>query len=433
MCPPRTAVARARRRALQSVAPVVVVALVALVALAAGAPFAPRPAAADGGTWGRPVPGEFIVELVPGTNADALNAVVGGIAPPERLVLSDSIFRFRLPVGTDPRAGVERFLTTPGVSDAQPNLVSEVSEFYGGRRMFWSDWEPADPTAPRAAYALAQPGLGSAGLPAPGAGGAGVTVAVLDTGVALKHRAFTGHIAPFAVDVVDRDFAPFEVANRVDDNRNGLVDEAFGHGTFVAGLVRLVAPGAAILPVRVIDTDGVTNAWRILQGLEWSRAAGADVVNLSLGGDWLGAIVARRFEVAADAGVLLVAAAGNEGVSDLRYPAAFDGVLGVTAIDGRTGATATFANTGSWIDVAAPGVRLVSAYPNGRYATWGGTSAAAPVAAGALALVREILPAAPVDDVVDTLTSTAEASGLANVSAYGRIDVAAAVTRALLR
>ncbi|MGI9031287.1 MAG: S8 family serine peptidase [Ilumatobacteraceae bacterium] len=114
-----------------------------------------------------------------------------------------------------------------------------------------------------------------------------------------------------------------------------------------------------------------------------------------------------------------------------RYPAAFDGVVGVTAINGRTGQVATFANRASWIDLAAPGVRTVSSYPGGRHAIWGGTSASAPVAAGALALLRSVMPTADSDDVIDRLTATARADGLANVSAYGRIDVSAAVQRAL--
>ena len=103
----------------------------------------------------------------------------------------------------------------------------------------------------------------------------------------------------------------------------------------------------------------------------------------------------------------------------------------MTALDGRDASVADFSNRGSWIKVVALGVRITSAYPAGRYARWGGTSASAPVTAGALALIREVMPAADIDDVIDRLTSTAIPEGLDNISAYGRIDVRAAVERAL--
>jgi subtilisin family serine protease len=314
---------------------------------------------------------------------------------------------------------------------AEPNVAADLPEFFGGRRLFWADLTGPDPTASAAAATVAQPALGHAGLPASGATGAGVVVAVLDTGLDAAHPAFAGKVVR-GYDVVDRDADPSEVADGIDQNANGEVDEAFGHGTYVAGIVRLVAPGARIIPIRIIDTDGRTNAWWLLQGVQRAQARGARVVNLSLGGLNLGQIVARDLEARAAAGLVLVAAAGNEATIDQRYPAANAGVVGVTAIDGATGAVASFANTGSWIDVAAPGVRIASAFPGGRYAVWGGTSAAAPVVAGALAMVAEVSgPTAAVDDLVDRVTATAVADGLDNVSAYGRVDVSAAVTRAL--
>lgn len=404
---------------------VVVVALVTARSWAAQAP-----AEADGGVWGPSVPGEFIAELERSTDAAQVNAEVGGIAAPERLVPGSRLFRFRLAPSVAQQAGVDRLTSTDGVVQAQPNVLADVSEFFGGRRSFWGDWELADTSATRSAYRVTQPGLGHAGLPATSATGAGVVVAVLDTGIAPAHSAFTSRIAPGGYDVVGRDASPTEARNNVDDNGNGLVDEAYGHGTYVAGIVALVAPRAHILPVRVLDTDGSTTAFRVLQGVERAVTADADVLNLSLGGTYLGTIVEQRFERLLEDNVLVVAAAGNEATVELRYPAAAAGVLGVTAVDGRDGLVADFANTGSWIDIAAPGVRIVSAWPGGRYATWGGTSAAAPVAAGAIALVRQLLPTAPGTDVVDRLTATARPDGLPNVSAYGRIDVSAAVAQA---
>ena len=319
---------------------------------------------------------------------------------------------------------------TNDVVDAQPNHLAEVPEFFGGRIRYWTDLEPPDPTAEVAAATVDQPALGSAGLPAVAASGVGTLVAVLDTGLDTTHPAFGADVTAGGHDFVDDDPTPAEELNGQDDNGNGLVDEAYGHGTYVAGIVRLVAADARIVPIRILDTDGTTTAWRILQGIDHAVAAGVDVINLSLGGRYLGDIVERSIKHLEGQGIAVVAAAGNSASTDRHYPAASDGVVAATAIDGRTGAVATFSNNGSWIDVAAPGVRVVSAYPGARAATWGGTSAAAPIVAATLALLRETMPTADVDDVVDKVTSTAIANGLDNVSAYGRIDVSAAIARA---
>ena len=107
-------------------------------------------------------------------------------------------------------------------------------------------------------------------------------------------------------------------------------------------------------------------------------------------------------------------------------------MLGVTAINGTTGAKATFGNHGSWIDVAAPGVEVISTYPDNRWARWGGTSAAAPVVSGAAALVAQAMPGADSDDVLDRITSTSRSDRIGGVCAYGAIDASAAVRRALI-
>ncbi len=411
---------------------VAAVAALALTMTGASTVMAPTIAGADGDSWGPSVPGEFVVALEAGADPAEVSRSAGGIAAPVRLTPTSSLYRFRLPPTVAAPDGVQRLADQGGVVAVQPNVIAEVPEFYGGRRLFWSDQD--DPiVVPAAAYVRSQPALGNAGLLASDATGAGIVVAVLDTGLDLGHPAFAGAIARGGYDLVDRDAQPAEVADGVDENGNGLVDEAFGHGTHVAGIVRLVAPQARILPIRIIDSDGRTDAWKILEGVQRAAASGARVVNLSLGGLDLGEIVLGELEARAEAGTILVAAAGNENVSELRFPAAGDGVVGVTAINGETGAKATFANHGSWIDVAAPGVHVVSTFPGGRYARWGGTSSSSPVVAGALALLAaEMGPWAAVDDIVDRLTSTARAEGLSNVSSYGRVDVAAAVTRARL-
>jgi hypothetical protein len=387
------------------------------------------PASADDPA-GPSAPGEFVVELKPEADANAVNQAVGGSGEPERLSPTSMLWLFRLDPDVDPDEGAKLLKNTNDVVDAQPNHLAEIPEFYGGRIRFWTDLEPPDTTSEAETATIAQVALGFAGLPSTGPRGSGTIVAVLDTGLDMTHPVFTDGVADGGHDFVDGDGSPAEGRNGNDDNDNGMVDEAYGHGTYVAGIVRLVATDARILPIRILDTDGTTSAWRILQGVDRAVNAGAQVINMSFGGRHLGDLVDRAVEQLEKRGVVAVAAAGNSAMTEQRYPAATNGVVAVTAIDGRTGDVATFSNTGSWIDLAAPGVRVVSAYPDSRYATWGGTSAAAPVTAGALALLRELMPSADADDVIDRLTSTASADGLSNVSSYGRIDVAAAILRA---
>jgi subtilisin family serine protease len=406
----------------------VVTTLTAVAALGAAVTLSP-PATADD-VDAPAVPGEFVVELKPEADPDVVNVAVGGVGNPQHLSPTSTLWLFRLDPMTDPVEGTKLIENTNHVVDAQPNHLAEIPEFFGGRVRYWTDLEPPDTTAQATAATVDQPALGSAGLPATGANGAGVVVAILDTGLDTTHPEFTDRVTADGHDFVDNDTTPAEERNGHDDNANDLVDEAYGHGTYVAGIVGLIAADVEILPIRILDTDGTTTAWRILQGLDRSVGAGADIINMSLGGRYLGDIVDRSVEQLEKLGIAVVAAAGNSATSEQRYPAASNGVVAATAIDGRTGKVATFSNTGSWIDVAAPGVRIVSAYPEHRYATWGGTSAAAPVVAATLALLRETMPHADVDDVIDKLTSTAHADELPNVSSYGRIDISAAIARA---
>jgi len=324
-------------------------------------------ASADTDNWGPSVPGQFIARLSPGADPSAINRAVQGVAAPEELTPASSIWLFRLDADVDASTGVTRLTQQSGVIDPQPNVTADLPEFFGTRRYFWTDHAPADPSSPRSAYSVTQPALGRAGLPSTQTTGAGIVVAVLDTGIDASHPDLSARLAPGGRDFVDDDNDPSEVANGRDDNANGEVDEAYGHGTYVSGIIALVAPGAKILPVRILDSDGTTSAWKIMRGVRHADDNGASIANLSLGGLDLGELVEKELEQAFKSGLVLVAAAGNENTSDLRYPAANPGVLGVTAINGTTGAKATFANHGSWIDVAAPGVEVISTYPDARW------------------------------------------------------------------
>ncbi len=282
--------------------------------------------------------------------------------------------------------------------------------------------------------------------------GMGVRVAVLDTGVDASHPLLAGRLLP-GFDFVDYDTDPSEVGS--------TLNAGFGHGTHVAGLVAMVAPGAKIMPLRVLDADGMGNAWVLAEALLYAvdpdgnpaTDDGAHVISMSLGslartrlidtiaqivgctaplgGDPAGDLSDAGYDddkarCAAGHGAVVIAAAGNDASSNVKeYPAA-EGAYGLLAV-GASNANArlaNFSNTGSWIGVAAPGDAITSSVPGGGYGTWSGTSMAAPLAAGAAALVRALEPALMPSDVVKRLR---RASAMLCGTQMRQVDAAAAV------
>ena len=156
-------------------------------------------------------------------------------------------------------------------------------------------------------------------------------------------------------------------------------------------MVRQVAPDATIMPVRVLDDEGRASTHTIVEGINYAVEQGADVINLSLG------VQSRReskslasaLANARAAGVVVVAAAGNNGDDVRRYPAAGKDVVAVGALSASGKRLAAFSCRGKWVDVAAPGVGLVSSMPGGGYAQWGGSSMSAPIVSAQLAMIIE--------------------------------------------
>jgi hypothetical protein len=402
-------------------------------ALAAVTMSAPAAADDDGDGLGA-IAGEFLVEVDPGADVHQINAAAGGLRPPEPVGPGVPVFRFVLPPDSDPEPTAAAIRDVSGVKDAQPNLEAAAVEFVGGKRYAWADVGPADPSLSASAYDVAQPALGNSGLPATLSPVAGSPlIAVLDTGIDANHPALRDHIAPGGLDLVDNDSDPSEVADGIDNSGDGTIDEAYGHGTYVAGIIRLIAPASRLVPIRILDSDGDGSAWRIAKGLLAARAAGATIVNLSLGAGNLGRLVEDLVKDVTEDNVIVIAAAGNDGIEMKRYPAAYSEVISVAAFDGRTTRRADFTNRGSWVQLAAPGVDIASTYPGGRYARWGGTSAATPVVTAAAALVRQAAPLMPADDVASILYSYAQQGAPFDFTGHGGLHVNAALGEALTK
>jgi hypothetical protein len=207
-------------------------------------------------------------------------------------------------------------------------------------------------------------------------------VAVIDTGIDLANPLFANRLV-LGQDLIDNDGVPGEVRLGVDTSGNGIADQAYGHGTHVAGIIAQMAPNAWIMPYRILDSDGVGDAAAAASAVDAAVAAGASIINLSFGTDDstqvapLDAAIAR----AVAANVTVIAAAGNRPNSKLRYPAALPGVVAVAASDG-TAALAPFSAYGNkWVDFSAPGIAVLSAVPGGQ-GRWSGSSMAAGVASG---------------------------------------------------
>ncbi|WP_210574920.1 type VII secretion-associated serine protease mycosin [Streptomyces sp. GESEQ-4] len=275
--------------------------------------------------------------------------------------------------------------------------------------------------------------------------GAGVTVAVLDTGVESDHPDLAGNILQgkdmigFGADRGDRAWARHGTAMA------GII-AGHGHGAGNGDGVMGIAPEAKILPVRVILEDGDsarakarnTRGNALAEGIRWAADHGADVINLSLGDDSKSAhpepAEDEAVQYALRKGSVVVASAGNGGDKGdhISYPAAYPGVIAVTAVD-RYGTRAAFSTRRWYATVSAPGVDIVIADPDRKYYEGWGTSAAAAFVSGAVALVKAAHPGltpAQIKKLLEDTARNAPANGRDDSRGYGLVDPAAAIKAA---
>jgi thermitase len=273
------------------------------------------------------------------------------------------------------------------------------------------------------------PGTPDADIDAPEAWersrGAGVSVAVVDSGVDLAHPDLLARLLP-GYDWVEGDAVP---------------QDLHGHGTHVAGTVAAgengvgvvgVAPEAGVIPLRVLDASGSGWGSDVARAFDWAGDRGVRVVNASLGSD--GITTAEQLAIRDHPGTLYVIAAGNDGVDvDVtpHYPCSYPeaNVLCVGATDSDD-ELASFSNYGAdGVDLFAPGTNIISTYPGDDYASMHGTSMATPHMAGAAALVAALHPEYTAAQIKAALMDGADAipslAGKARVA--GRLNAASAL------
>ncbi|UNS99327.1 type VII secretion-associated serine protease mycosin [Streptomyces tubbatahanensis] len=278
--------------------------------------------------------------------------------------------------------------------------------------------------------------------------GAGVRVAVIDTGVDIKNEQLTD-----AVDAgAGKNFLPKkrkkDETGRTTPRGKPTTDEV-GHGTKVAGIIAArpadgtgfvgLAPKATIIPVKQNDANGSGTAGSLARSIDYAVDADADIINISQ--DTAEALQAdssleKSVQRALAADVVVVASAGNDGLGGnvkKTYPASYPGVLAVASSD-RNNERAPFSQSGEFVDVAAPGVDIISTVPKGGHCADNGTSFSAPYVAGVAALLRakhgKGADRWTQENIVAQIEQTAERSipGHDRLVGWGVVDPVAALT-----
>jgi subtilisin family serine protease len=206
---------------------------------------------------------------------------------------------------------------------------------------------------------------------------------------------------------------------------------AFGHGTMVAGIVHLVAPGARIMPLKVFSATGTSRVFDIVRAIYYAVDNGARVINMSFSTPTWSPEITHAINTATDRGVICVASAGNRGQEMLVYPGAQRNVLAVGSINSASPPVRSrFTNFGdSLVSLAAPGEGIITTYPGGGYAGAWGTSFSAPMVTGAAALLVQTDPTLTFSDAA-ALLSRADPMALSGLG-RGRLNVTSALKKAV--
>ncbi|WP_332308727.1 S8 family peptidase [Halobacillus mangrovi] len=262
-------------------------------------------------------------------------------------------------------AVVKALSHNPNVEYAEPNYIFDAT-FTPNDPLYSDQYGPQNTNTP-AAWDVTQ-------------GSSSQEIAVIDTGVYYDHP-----------DLIDKTILGYDFAQNDNDPK-----DLNGHGTHVSGTVAAetnnatgvagMAPETKILAVRALGANGSGSLNDIADAIRYSADAGAEVINMSLGCDCDSQTLEDAVNYAWNSGSVVVAAAGNDGVSTTFEPASYENVIAVGAVDSNND-VAYFSNYGSWVDVTAPGVDIVSTVLRGKYDSYSGTSMASPHVAGLAGLL----------------------------------------------
>jgi len=389
----------------------------------------------------RHVLGELIVGFYPQASLRQIDDVVssiGGMIIAKHTAPKARITRIKLPAGASLDEVIANLKSNPAFANVimyvEPNMVRQAMQVRGAGGEAGVLSQSGDP------FLVNQWGyydIGAQLINAPSTT-AGITVAVIDTGVDYTHPdlASKGKVIK-GYDFVNADKDP------MDD---------FGHGTHVSGIIAATANNnygitgvswnAKIYAIKALDSTGYGNSFDIALAIIAAGNSAAKVINMSLGGGYSYTEELAVAYAVDTKGKLLVAAAGNSNTNVKSYPAGLSTtypgrVLAVAAHD-ETHCRASFSNYGNWVSISAPGVNILSTLPPymdpylSGFAVWDGTSMAAPHVAGAAALAWGKYPTYTNVQIANVITSNASTAGLLNRNGtcwpndgttFGRLDV----------
>ncbi|GAC1386450.1 MAG: hypothetical protein NVS1B7_4860 [Candidatus Saccharimonadales bacterium] len=318
-------------------------------------------------------------------NEDAINSKNG--ARVKHSIAGIDVQQVELAPGASVGETVKRYSQETEVLYAEPNY--EARRFFTPNDSYYSQqWNLTAINAPPA-WDVSRSSAG--------------TIAIIDSGINANHSDLAGEVTPGYNFIAN-------TTNTSDDN---------GHGTHVAGIVAAISnnnSGIAsigftgkLMPVKVLGADGSGTYADLSSGIIYAANNGATIINLSLGGSSDSITLHDAISYAQQKGVIIIAAAGNNGSSVAVYPAAYSGVVSVSATD-KNDNLASFSSYGSSIAVSAPGVGIVSTYNNGGYATMSGTSMAAPEVAGLIGLALAKNPSVN-SQIIGLMEETADKVG----------------------
>jgi len=311
------------------------------------------------------MPGELLVGLDSERSVDGFATLMSVDSASAEPLYGLGVLRVRLAPGQSPVAAAAALKKLPFVRFVEPNGIAKA-QFVPNDPAFVNQFNVKQVFAPFA-WDL------ELGTPS-------TVIAIVDTGVDLTHPELASRLLP-GFDYVNSDSDPS------DDN---------GHGTLCAGVAAAeanngiglagAAPGCSILPVKVLDANAWGSYSNIANGIRYAADRGANVISLSLAGSSPSSTLERAVRYAWSRGVIVIAAAGNQGSSRKVYPAAIREALAVASVDKRR-VRSSFSNWGSWVDVAAPGEMVYSTYLNGGYFSAQGTSMSCALVAGQAGLI----------------------------------------------
>ncbi|MGH2317117.1 S8 family peptidase [Planococcus sp. SE5232] len=242
-------------------------------------------------------------------------------------------------------------------------------------------------------------------------GSADVVVAVIDDGMDVAHP-----------ELAKQFIAPYDALTK----QAGTISPSL-HGTHVAGLIAGsadngiwgtgVAPHTKILPIDVFDDEGYAYTSDLIHGIEHAMAANVDIINMSLGSYNYSKAMDQAIQKAHKQGIVIVAAAGNDGTRNAHYPSSLANVISVGAVTSND-TSSLFSNKGPTIDVTAPGTDVYSSLPGNLFGPLSGTSMAAPIVSGVAALIKADQPSLSNKEIEDRIFSSAD-----DLGKIGRDDV----------